>query len=52
MLFLKNNIKNFFPGNFALVMATGALSIGAYLLDMIIFSNILLYVNIIAYLSL
>ena len=50
--FVKKNIRNFFPGYFALVMATGALSIGAHLLDMVLFSTILLYVNIFAYITL
>lgn len=50
--FLKNNVKDLFPGYFALVMATGALSIGSYLLEMLLFSKILLYVNILAYLTL
>lgn len=49
---VKYNLKNFFPGYFALVMATGALSIGAYLLDMVLFSTILLYMNVFAYITL
>ncbi|MDR6123622.1 tellurite resistance protein TehA-like permease [Bacillus sp. SLBN-46] len=49
---LKQKAGNLFPGYFALVMATGALSIGTHLLGMDIISKILLYINIIAYISL
>jgi len=31
---IKDGVKNLFPGYFALVMATGIVSIAAYLLDM------------------
>lgn len=50
--YLKHKAKNLFPGYFALVMATGALSIGTHLLGMEIISKTLLYINIIAYFSL
>lgn len=50
--FLKQKAVNLFPGYFALVMATGALSIGTFLLKMELISKLLLYVNIIAYLTL
>jgi len=49
---IKQKAKVLFPGYFALVMATGALSIGTSLLGMEIISNILMYVNVIAYLAL
>ncbi|UJL46108.1 tellurite resistance/C4-dicarboxylate transporter family protein [Virgibacillus sp. NKC19-16] len=52
MNFLKKQAKDLFPGYFALVMATGALSIGSHLLGMSIFAQLLLYVNIIAYITL
>ncbi|WP_037985576.1 tellurite resistance/C4-dicarboxylate transporter family protein [Thalassobacillus devorans] len=52
LVFLKRNFEDFFPGYFALVMATGALSIGAYLLDLVLFSTTLLYINIFAYITL
>ncbi|WP_264175956.1 tellurite resistance/C4-dicarboxylate transporter family protein [Oceanobacillus halotolerans] len=48
----KDNIKNFFPGYFALVMATGALSIGTHHLGMTLFSTSLLYINVLAYITL
>jgi len=50
--FIKLQAENLFPAYFALVMATGALSIGTHLLGMEIFSKSLLYVNIAAYLIL
>ncbi|TXL64538.1 C4-dicarboxylate ABC transporter [Cerasibacillus terrae] len=50
--YLKSKSKNLFPAYFALVMATGALSIGAHLLEMIVISKILLGINIVAYLVL
>jgi tellurite resistance protein TehA-like permease len=48
----KKKAENLFPGYFALVMATGALSIGTFLIGMELISQLLLYVNVIAYLSL
>lgn len=45
-------IKNLFSGYFALVMATGALSIGTHLIGMESISRVLLIVNIIAYIVL
>ncbi|HLR02720.1 MAG TPA: tellurite resistance/C4-dicarboxylate transporter family protein [Virgibacillus sp.] len=45
---MKENLESFFPGYFALVMATGALSIGSFLLGKEILAHILLYVNVLA----
>ena len=42
-------IANLFPGYFALVMATGIVSIAAHLLEMNLIARALLFVNIIAY---
>ncbi|WP_255295259.1 tellurite resistance/C4-dicarboxylate transporter family protein [Bacillus sp. AFS037270] len=50
--FLKQKAVHLFPGYFALVMATGALSIGTYLLGMDLIAKILLYFNVAAYISL
>ncbi|WP_088008131.1 tellurite resistance/C4-dicarboxylate transporter family protein [Indiicoccus explosivorum] len=50
--FFKQGAKTLFPGYFALVMATGALSIGAFLLGMAIIAYALLFVNVIAYVAL
>jgi tellurite resistance protein TehA-like permease len=50
--FLKQKAVNLSPGYFALVMATGALSIGSFQLGMELLPKILLYINLIAYLSL
>ncbi|SDQ07457.1 Tellurite resistance protein TehA [Virgibacillus salinus] len=50
--FLKQQARDLFPGYFALVMATGALSIGSFLLGMEFISTILLYINTVAYLTL
>lgn len=50
--FLKQRAENLFPGYFALVMATGVLSIGTFLLGMEFISKILFFINIIAYLTL
>lgn len=50
--FLKQKAIQLFPGYFALVMATGILSIGTFLLGMESIAKILLYVTIIAYLTL
>jgi tellurite resistance protein TehA-like permease len=40
---------NLFPGYFAVVMATGALSIASHLLGMFLISKILLFFNVVAY---
>ncbi|MUV37681.1 putative membrane protein [Lentibacillus sp. JNUCC-1] len=48
----KQHLEDFFPGYFALVMATGALSIGSHLLEMTVVSKALLFINIGAYLIL
>jgi len=45
-------IKNLFSGYFALVMATGALSIGTHLIGMESISKTLLFINIFAYIIL
>lgn len=50
--FLKKQSENLFSGYFALVMATGALSIGLFLLGEEFISNILLWINTVAYISL
>ncbi|MDY0409702.1 tellurite resistance/C4-dicarboxylate transporter family protein [Virgibacillus soli] len=50
--FLKQQAENLFPGYFALVMATGILSIGSHLLGMEPIAILLLFVNIVAYTSL
>ncbi|HVO65710.1 MAG TPA: tellurite resistance/C4-dicarboxylate transporter family protein [Syntrophales bacterium] len=42
-------VRDFYPGYFALVMATGIVSISANLLDMAIFAALLFYINISAY---
>jgi tellurite resistance protein TehA-like permease len=50
--FIKQTAVHLFPGYFALVMATGALSTGTFLLGMVFISKILLVINVIAFLSL
>nr|WP_263326548.1 tellurite resistance/C4-dicarboxylate transporter family protein [Neobacillus sp. Marseille-Q6967] len=50
--FIKQKAENLFPGYFALVMATGALSIATHLLEMDSIARVLLYFNIFAYLVL
>ncbi|MFC4799032.1 tellurite resistance/C4-dicarboxylate transporter family protein [Neobacillus sp. GCM10023253] len=50
--FIKQTAKTLFPGYFAVVMATGALSIAAFLLGMKLISIALLYVNVVAYIIL
>ncbi|HJP91947.1 MAG TPA: tellurite resistance/C4-dicarboxylate transporter family protein [Pyrinomonadaceae bacterium] len=45
-------VANLFPGYFALVMATGIISIAAYLLEMKIVALLLLVINVVAYLIL
>ncbi|APC49290.1 tellurite resistance/C4-dicarboxylate transporter family protein [Virgibacillus halodenitrificans] len=47
--FITKKAKYLFPGYFALVMATGALSIGSYMLGYSLFSTILLVINTVAY---
>jgi len=49
---IMRKVEKLFPGYFALVMATGALSIGTHLLGMEFISVLLLYVNVVAYLTL
>src|SRR5690625_345769 len=49
MRYLKTKAANLFPAYFALVMTSGALSIGTYLLEMVFISKILLYINVVAY---
>ncbi|MTW85554.1 C4-dicarboxylate ABC transporter [Virgibacillus dakarensis] len=50
--FLKQKAENLFSGYFALVMATGALSIGTHLLEMHTISWILVFINVLAYIIL
>src|SRR6187402_349930 len=47
--YLLRAAANLFPGYFALVMATGIISIAAFLLEMKILSLVLLVINVIAY---
>ena len=47
--FILQAAADLFPGYFALVMATGIISIACYLLDMMTLARVLLVVNIIAY---
>ena len=49
MGYFKSRAKNLFPGYFALVMATGALSIGSHLLGLDLVSKVLAMVNFFAY---
>jgi len=49
---LAADAANLFPGYFALVMATGIVSIAAFLLQMVWIANALLVINVIAYLLL
>lgn len=49
---LADNAANLFPGYFALVMATGIVSVAAFLLGMTLFARVLLVVNVAAYLVL
>jgi tellurite resistance protein TehA-like permease len=46
---LRQEIASFFPGYFALVMATGIVSIAAFLLDFHLFAQALLLINLVAY---
>ncbi|BDG45160.1 tellurite resistance/C4-dicarboxylate transporter family protein [Geobacillus sp. 44B] len=50
--YIKQMSVNLFPGYFALVMATGALSIATFLLGMHLISRLLLYFNTVAYITL
>ncbi|QTD43487.1 tellurite resistance/C4-dicarboxylate transporter family protein [Sporosarcina sp. Te-1] len=50
LAFIKKQAKGLFPGYFAFIMATGALSISCSLLNMGLVSKLLLYVNGVAYL--
>lgn len=50
--FIKKHAENLFSGYFALVMATGALSIGTHLLHIPVIPEVLLIINIVAYGSL
>ncbi|MCH1624331.1 tellurite resistance/C4-dicarboxylate transporter family protein [Fredinandcohnia quinoae] len=47
--FIKQKAATLFPGYFALVMATGALSIATHLLGMEVLAHIMLYFNMFAY---
>jgi tellurite resistance protein TehA-like permease len=49
---LKNQLREFFPGYFALAMSTGIISIAAHLLKILWLSNILFWANIVFYLLL
>ncbi|MED3553965.1 tellurite resistance/C4-dicarboxylate transporter family protein [Cytobacillus praedii] len=49
---IKKAAANLFPGYFAMVMATGALSIGIYLLGLHSIAKIFLYMNVVIYLVL
>ncbi|HET7360708.1 MAG TPA: tellurite resistance/C4-dicarboxylate transporter family protein [Salinimicrobium sp.] len=44
---LQQKIKTLLPAYFALVMATGVLSIGAFLDDMLVLADVLFYINMI-----
>lgn len=50
--FINHRAATLFPGYFALVMATGALSIGTHLLGYLFFANVLLYINTVFYIVL
>ncbi|MGM8216475.1 tellurite resistance/C4-dicarboxylate transporter family protein [Bacillaceae bacterium W0354] len=50
--FIKQKAATLFPGYFALVMATGALSIGSYLLGYVSFAHALLLINTVSYITL
>lgn len=50
--YMKYKAKDLFPAYFAIIMTTGALSIGTHLLGMEIFAQILLVFNTIAYITL
>src|SRR5450756_3034383 len=46
---LENEVRNLYPGYFALVMATGIVSIASYLQGMISLSSALFSINIVGY---
>lgn len=46
---LSANVADLFPGYFALVMATGIVSIAAFLLQMTLIAQVLLGINVVAY---
>lgn len=48
-IWLKSKVENLFPAYFALIMATGIVSISALLLDMPVIGKALFYLNIVAY---
>lgn len=50
--YLSWKAKHLFPGYFAMVMTTGILSVGGYLLGFPVFARVLLYINIFAYIIL
>lgn len=50
--FMNQKAAALFPGYFALVMATGALSIGAFLLGYHLFAELLLYLNTVCFVAL
>jgi len=52
MDYIRKKAEDLFPAYFAFVMTSGALSIGTHLLGMLSISKILLFINIIAYVSL
>jgi len=47
-----HSLQTFFPGYFALVMATGIVSIGAFLFNLKLLAHILFIVNIVFYIAL
>lgn len=49
---LQKKIEGLFPGYFSMVMATGALSIGMYLLGIPMLPVLLLYLNVLIYIAL
>ena len=49
---IKEGVRSLFPGYFALVMATGIVSIASYLLDMRALAWWLFRFNVVAYLAL
>ena len=46
---LRNQIRDFYPGYFALIMATGIVSIACHFLEMRLLAGLLFYINIIGY---
>ena len=46
---ISSPVREFYPGYFALVMATGIVSISAHLLNMVALANLLFYINVVAY---